>query len=437
METHNAVEDEKHEAAAAAAIHPLQLERSQFDVVIVGAGIIGLSIAHRVLSTTSFSVALIDVARPCSGATGAGQGYVWLGHRSPETMTWHLAVRSAFLWEEFAQGLLTVGLDPLTTIGFKKTGSLLFGTSSEHALALQERAEALCKNGVSAQFLNSTALRAVEPELHVGAEGSAVLTVNDCQIDAHLAATYILGEIRKYSPSGRFQEIFYDPAVNFLGADHIAGVQTSRREIYCNQKVIMAAGAWSGELMQTIFKRLSMPYVLATKPRKGHLLVFEGMPQISLRHGLMEFAYEKLADSSDPFGIASTATVDAEGRLLLGSSRQFAGFDFSLQYDVMEKILEKAAEYLPALGDTHLAEALNAGTVRVGHRPYVPDGRPMIGKVPGLEGLLLATGHEGEGLSLSLATAELIVNLLLEKEHNVVDPSPFSPAGRLIPPHST
>lgn len=44
------------------------------------------------------------------------------------------------------------------------------------------------------------------------------------------------------------------------------------------------------------------------------------MPQISLRHGLMEFAYEKLADSSDPFGIASTATVDAEGRLLLGNS---------------------------------------------------------------------------------------------------------------------
>lgn len=55
---------------------------------------------------------------------------------------------------------------------------------------------------------------------------------------------------------------------------------------------------------------------------------------------------------------------------LTGSSRQFAGFDFSLQYDVMEKILKKAAEYLPALGDTHLAEALNAGTVRVGHRPY-------------------------------------------------------------------
>ena len=51
---------------------------------------------------------------------------------------------------------------------------------------------------------------------------------------------------------------------------------------------------------------------------QGHLLVLESLGQIYLRHGLMEFAYEKLADSSDTFGIASTATIDAEGRLLLG-----------------------------------------------------------------------------------------------------------------------
>eukprot|EP00250_Pteridium_aquilinum_P021267 c25076_g1_i2 orf=408-1838(+) len=360
-ETEKAVELDKHEAFAAAR-QTSGLEGLAFDVVIVGAGIIGLSIAHRILSTTEFSVALVDAAKPCAGATGAGQGYVWLGHRVPNAQTWHLAERGNFLWKEFARGLHALGLDPLVTIGFKKTGSLLFGTCSEHAFALQERAEALCNVGVQAEFLNSAALRDVEPELNVGAEGCAVLTFDDCQIDANLTAMYILG---------------------------------------------------------------------------GHLLVFEGMPQISLRHGLMEFAYEKLSHSSDPFGVASTATMDAKGRLLLGSSRQFVGFDYSLQYDVMENILKKAAEFLPALGNTHLTKALNAGTVRIGHRPYVPDGRPMVGEVPGIKGLLLATGHEGEGLSLSLATAEMIVDLILEKEQHVVDPSPFSPAGRLVPAHST
>lgn len=414
------------------------LEKLQYDVVIVGAGIIGLSIAHRLLSTTSFSVALVDAARPCSGATGAGQGYVWLGHKSPKTVSWPLAKRSNFLWEEFAKELHALGLDPLVAIGYRKTGSLLFGTTPEHALALQDKAEALCKEGVQAEYLNSTVLKEVEPQLNVGVEGSAVFTFDDSQIDAQLAASYIAGENRKYCSSGRFKEFFYDPAVSFLWSDqygHIAGVQTTRREIYCNERVIMAAGAWSGDLMKSAFEKLSMPLVLATKPRKGHLLVFEGLSQISLRHGLMEFAYEKLSESSDLFGVASTATMDAEGRLLLGSSRQFAGFDYSLQYDVMESILKMAIKYLPVLGNTHLAEALRAGTVRIGHRPYVPDGRPMVGGIPGLEGLLLATGHEGEGLSLSLGTAEMVVNLVLENGQHVVDPSPFSPAGRLVPPN--
>lgn len=412
---------------------PSNRESLQFDVVIVGAGIIGLSIALRLLCTTNLSVALVDAAQPCAGATGAGQGYVWLGHRTPDTMAWNLAKRSKDLWEEFAQGLQALGLEPSVTLGFKKTGSLLFGTSTKHALALQQRAEALCKGGVQAEFLESSALREVEPQLQVGAKGSAIRTSDDCQIDAQLAAAYILGEIQKYCPSGRFQEFFYEPAVNFLWAGQIRGVQTIRREIYCNKKIVMAAGAWSGQLMESLFSRLSMPHVLATKPRKGHLLVIEGLPQFSLRHGLMEYAYKELEESSELFGIASTATLDAKGRVLLGSSRQFAGFDYNLQYDVMESILQKAAEYLPALANLHLAEALINGSVRVGHRPYVPDGRPMIGEVAGLEGLLLATGHEGEGLSLSLGTAEMIVDLLLEEREPVVDPSPFSPAGRLIP----
>ena len=49
---------------------------------------------------------------------------------------------------------------------------------------------------------------------------------------------------------------------------HLVGVQTTRRAIYCRERVIMAAGAWSGELMKNAFEKLSLPYVLATKPRK-------------------------------------------------------------------------------------------------------------------------------------------------------------------------
>ena len=67
---------------------------------------------------------------------------------------------------------------------------MLFGTTPEHARSLQKRTEALCAEGVKTEFLNSHALHQIEPELDVGVDGSAVLTPDDCQIDAHLAAAY-------------------------------------------------------------------------------------------------------------------------------------------------------------------------------------------------------------------------------------------------------
>lgn len=129
------------QAAAAAAG---AAEASHHDVVVVGAGIVGLAIARHLLLHTSLSVAIADAAVPCSGATGAGtlpsapalmlrcfrlygvgcntsfgeplasgfylgwgslcagQGYIWMSHRTPGTDTWELALRSKQLWEELA-----------------------------------------------------------------------------------------------------------------------------------------------------------------------------------------------------------------------------------------------------------------------------------------------------------------------------------------------
>lgn len=422
----------------AASKEPSSLERLEFDVVIVGAGIIGLSIANRILTTTKFSVALVDATRPCAGATGAGQGYIWLGHMSPGTLVWPLAKRSKQLWDEFVNKLDEYGIDPLTAVGYRKTGSLLFGSTSEQSLALQDKVEALRKEGVQSEYLLSSAIAEVEPHLKVGAEGCAALTLDDSQIDAQLAALHIAEENRGFALSGRFKEILYDPVVSFLWSDqgsHVRGVQTSRGLIYCKESVIMAAGAWSGGLMENAFQRFSLPFVLPTKPRKGHLLVLEGLSHVFLRHALMECGYGQEFESSNVYGIATTATMDARGQLLLGSSRQFAGFDHNLQYEVIECILKRATKFLPVLGRTHLTAVLRTGTVRIGHRPYVPDGRPFIGRIPGMEGLLLATGHEGAGLCLAPGTAEMITNLISDKGHHAVDPLPFSPAGRLVPPN--
>ncbi|WVZ65539.1 hypothetical protein U9M48_014885 [Paspalum notatum var. saurae] len=88
--------------APAAAASDAAANVSHHDVVVVGAGIVGLAIARHLLLHTPLSVAVVDAAVPCSGATGAGQGYIWMSHRTPGSDMWELAVRSKQLWEELA-----------------------------------------------------------------------------------------------------------------------------------------------------------------------------------------------------------------------------------------------------------------------------------------------------------------------------------------------
>lgn len=126
--------------------------KSEHDVVIVGGGIIGLSIARHLLLNSDLSVAVVDASVPCSGATGAGnylscfhsfpfvslsifsevpswvilniqgQGYIWMVHLTPGSDSWELSMRSKQLWEELASSVETQGLDPLHELGWKRTG---------------------------------------------------------------------------------------------------------------------------------------------------------------------------------------------------------------------------------------------------------------------------------------------------------------------------
>ncbi|RRT55593.1 hypothetical protein B296_00034715 [Ensete ventricosum] len=104
--------------AAVAVANP----RSDHDVVVVGAGIIGLAVARQLLLSSDLSVAVVDAAVPCSGATGAGQGYIWMAHKTPGSETWELATRSKQLWEELAESIRHQGKDPAEVLGWKKTG---------------------------------------------------------------------------------------------------------------------------------------------------------------------------------------------------------------------------------------------------------------------------------------------------------------------------
>eukprot|EP00850_Spirogloea_muscicola_P016821 SM000139S00138 [mRNA] locus=s139:291843:295000:- [translate_table: standard] len=400
-------------AAAGSARREAELE---VDVVIVGAGIIGLSIAHRLLAATRLSVALVDAAGPCAGATGAGQGYIWLGHRQPGTPGWLLARRGKQLWEELHAELrpaVRAGVGGTDPLGWRRTGSLLLGRTAEEASALRERVRRMTAEGVEAAFLDSHELKKAEPAVDCG-EGGAALFPADSQLDAASAVSVLRERCFSFAREGRYIELFSETVTKLLRraqGDEIRGVETVKRVVHATEGTILAAGAWSPELLvRRGHQRVGMPVnVLPMRPRKGHLLALQGLPCLPrLRHGLMECEYinnyatgsntlpsmdaassqthaidaagerplmagpssSSQHDGMPLVAITMTATMDPNGCCLLGSSREFSGYDTSVAHETLGKIISRASIFLPGLRELSLSDAVKSGAVRTGLRPY-------------------------------------------------------------------
>jgi glycine/D-amino acid oxidase-like deaminating enzyme len=138
------------------------------------------------------------------------------------------------------------------------------------------------------------------------------------------------------------------------------------------------------------------------------------------RRQLVELGYLASAHGKESASVAFNLQPRATGQLLLGSSREFVGLDASLNRPVIDRMLRRALEFVPALA------RLSAIRSWVGFRPCAPDNLPLVGAWEESPGLFVAVGHEGLGVTTSLGTARLLADLILGKTP-ALDPAPYSP----------
>ncbi|GAB3475072.1 glycine oxidase ThiO [Azotobacter salinestris] len=360
-------------------------------VLVVGGGAIGMLSALR-LAEAGLEVRLLDQGRLGQESSWAGGGivsplYPW--RYSPAVTA--LAHWSQDFYPALGERLKReTGIDPEVHV----TGL--------YWLDLEDEAEALAwaaREGRPLEAVDIDSVRRAVPAL--GAGFSRALFMSGV---ANVRNPRLLASLRE--ALARMSNVTLEenlPVTGFVcEGERVVGVRTASGELRAD-RVVIAAGAWSGELLATL--GLELP----VKPMKGQMILYKCAEDFLPRMVMADGRY---------------AIPRRDGHILVGSTLEDVGFDKTPTKEAFASLKASAEALLPALSGAEVVKQW------AGLRPGSPEGIPYIGPVPGFEGLWLNCGHFRNGLVLAPASCQLLADLLLAREP-IIDPAPYAPAGRI------
>ena len=364
------------------------------DVVVIGAGVVGSCVAYY-LAREGLKVTLLERDAVGSGASAHATGSLsLLGAEFTEGASFQMA-RSSYA--EF--GRLVPELESSTGM------DLLYQRRPSLRIALDDEEVELIRNmmvwqqdHVAMRWIDAGEVRSIEPRLSPSIVG-AINEEESAQLDSY---RFNLALVRGAELKG--VSVAYRKVTGLLTNEHVvSGVRTDSGEIHCGS-VVVSAGTWSREfatwmgfpipVLPMKGERLLLDYpgeplsVLISSPKRGHM--------ISRMDGMMS--------------VGSTGGRDYDKReLFLGEE-----FDRQPTESARLELLQRAIDVFPDLECAQLVQQL------AGSRPLSPDGKPIIGPVPGIEGVLLATGHATKGIHLGPVTGRIIKDYILQGSTQVV-----------------
>jgi glycine oxidase len=346
-----------------------------WDAIIVGAGIIGLSLALE-LNKRGLRVLIVEKGEPGREASWAAGGMLVDSPAETRFGLQELATASASMYPEFVRELedvsgLKIDLRSLGTIALScvETGlpPVLAGQSPATTQAFSTQA---C----------SLPLAELEPALET-ADSTALFLEERCVDPRDLTAAAIAAARRR--------------GIDFSSGDLVlavevadgkaCGVRTNKTQFAAGM-VVNCAGAWAGQIG---------PHTFPTRPVKGQMLCVI-MPQKEMVRHVIRTPDVYLIPRSD-------------GRMLIGATAEEAGFDKQTVPETIQKLRQAALDLVPKLADARILEAW------AGLRPGTPDGLPILGATP-TPGYFVATGHFRDGILLAPVTARVMGQIVIDQK---------------------
>ena len=358
-----------------------------FDIIIIGGGIIGLSIACEMVEKGK-KVIILEKNKIGMEASWAAAGTlepIWDAEGDGDDLL-KIKIKSEAMWRDFAQKIQEqTNID----VEYNSSGGILIAMNSEEMSQLEKTYEVATKYGIESKILSREEIISMESNMNTQVFGGIFLA-SECYVNPRKVTEALCkyfqnlgGEIRE---NNKVTDLLEDNNGN------IVGVSVSREKFFADQ-VVNCAGPWSSEMTE-----------IKVKPIKGYLLCFaaECLPKID--HVIIHRNSVRILRRKD-------------GTLMAIGMMEDVGFDRELKEDSLKIMRENANRIIPGLNDGDIIEVCS------GFRPKGGDQFPVIGKIK--KGLYVATAHYKDGILLAPITAKIMYEALNGKEDGNVSPQRF------------
>lgn len=376
--------------------------KSSADIVIIGGGCMGASVAYHLVQRGITNVVLIE-REPQLATMSTGRNAGGFRHQFSHPANIELSKESIALFANFEA---VVG----APIDFWPDGYLFLLSSEESVAAFRRNVELQAAHGIEVDWL--TPAEAAEKAPGISTDG--VLAATFCARDGIADPNGVtIGLARNAQARG--VEIVRSTEVTGIGLErgHVRAVQTSTGRI-ATDVVVNAAGPWAGEIGNMV--GLDVPVV----PERRHIFIAQPHAGASWDDSAHRGAVPSTRVMMIDF--ETTFYFHREGGGLLfgmGDPEERPGFDTTVRWDFLPKVIDTAVRRLPALGDAAVSHAW------AGLYEMTPDHNPIIGPMPNVAGFYTIAGFSGHGFQHAPAAGRILADLITGRDPQF-DVSPFA-----------
>ena len=350
------------------------------EVLIIGGGVIGLSIARELHKQGVRRITLVE-----KGVCGEESSWAAAGMLGPQAEAnetgpfFDLCCSSRDRYPAFAAELLDeTGVD----IELDRAGTLYLAFTDEDVREIRERFEWQQKASLAVEHLSADETRRMEPFVSPDVR-EALFFPNDWQVENRKLCT----ALRRYAELNGIEIREKTSVEKVIVEDgRVTGAETDSGAIGAD-KTVLATGAWT-----SLIKLGDADMPLKVEPVRGQMIAFQTAKRL----------FQRVIYSRRGYIVPR-----ADGRILAGSTSENAGFDKSVTDSAADSLREMAGEIAPGIAGLPIADRW------AGLRPFAMDGLPVLGAINGIDDLFIATAHYRNGILLAPLTAKLAAESLV------------------------